>query len=666
MERKTLTPEAYLEYLKKTYASWLGKNIGIRLGAPIEGWTYEQIKEKYPEIQGYLTDYDIFAADDDSNGPLFFADVLEHNIDPSAEDMGNMFLNVIQEYKGFFWWGGVGVSSEHTAYENLKNGIPVPKSGSKETNGIVIAEQIGGQIFSDCWGYVSGYDPKIAKDLARKAASVTHDKNGLEGATFVAVAICLAYQSNDVYEVLQETLNYLDPETEYYRVMKDIMDYHEAHPEDWRECLSYIRAHYGYDRYPGTCHIIPNSALMVMAMCYGENDFSKTLCMLAQSGWDTDCTCGNVGSIMGALVGLEGIDPEWITPINDIVNSSSCIGCLNMQSISESAQKFARYAMKLQGHPVPDVSRFVLPYATEGFRCQNRVLTVDENGLRLPKQEKVYHYVYYLPKDLYDARYDPSFSPIVYPGDILSFRIGSSESCAVQTGVEFTDGTVHFTSHNISGEQTVILDIPTEKNRVVHTLFLECDHDAFLKDYRIISHPDVTVDFRDYPYDGYGPRYEGDTLYNIRAFCSHSGNWTLKHDALCVTVTDHALITTGSLDTLVKEMEIEAENASVCPELVFGFHGFMDYYSLGIQNGHLILRKKENRNDIVLSECRIKREIPLKFTIKVIFTNDIIHVYLNGESYILPFDLAVKGAVGIALSGTGSAEILGFKFCGGI
>lgn len=666
MERRKLSPDNYQEYLRKTYASWLGKNIGIRLGAPVEGWTYEQIKDKYPDIRGYLIDYDILAADDDSNGPLFFADVLENRPDPSAEDIGNTFLNVIQEYKGFFWWGGVGVSSEHTAYENLKKGIPAPQSGSAETNGNMIAEQIGGQIFSDCWAYVSGYDPIIARDLARKAASVTHDGNGLEGATFVAVAICLAYQSNDIHEVLQETLKYLDPEMEYFRVMKDIMEYHAAHPEDWHECLSYIHLHYGYDKYPGVCHIIPNSALMMMAMCYGENDFSKTLCMLNQSGWDTDCTCGNVGSIMGAMLGLEGIDPCWITPINDVVNSSSCIGCLNMQSISESAQKFARYAMKLQGYPMPELAHFDLPYATEGFRCQNRVLTVDEKGLKLPKQEKVYHYAYYLPEDLYDARYDPSFSPTVYPGDTLSFRIRSSENCVVQTGVEFTDGTVYSENHTVSHEQTVSLNVPSGKNRTVHKFYLECDHDAHLIDYQIINHPEVMLDFHDYPYDGYGPRYEGDTLYNIRAFCPHSGEWKLEHNALCVLTEDHAMITIGSLNTLVEEMEISVENATVCPELVFGFRGYMDYYSLGIQGDRLVLMRKKNRDNIVLSECRIKRKKPVKFSLKIYFTNDIILLYLNEEKYTFSFGTVVKGAVGISLSDAGSADILGFKFCGRI
>lgn len=32
------------EYIEKIYAGWLGKMIGIRMGAPVEGFSYEQIK----------------------------------------------------------------------------------------------------------------------------------------------------------------------------------------------------------------------------------------------------------------------------------------------------------------------------------------------------------------------------------------------------------------------------------------------------------------------------------------------------------------------------------------------------------------------------------------------------------------------------------------------
>ena len=40
-------------YMEKVYAGWLGKIIGIRLGAPIEGWTYQRIRDVFGAISGY-------------------------------------------------------------------------------------------------------------------------------------------------------------------------------------------------------------------------------------------------------------------------------------------------------------------------------------------------------------------------------------------------------------------------------------------------------------------------------------------------------------------------------------------------------------------------------------------------------------------------------------
>ncbi len=65
------------DFIEKIYAGWLAKIIGIRLGAPVESWTYEKIRTVYGEVNGYLTDYRDFAADDDSNGPIFLIRALE-------------------------------------------------------------------------------------------------------------------------------------------------------------------------------------------------------------------------------------------------------------------------------------------------------------------------------------------------------------------------------------------------------------------------------------------------------------------------------------------------------------------------------------------------------------------------------------------------------------
>ena len=44
-------------YMEKVYAGWLGKIIGIRLGAPIEGWTYQRIRDVFGDVWCYPADY---------------------------------------------------------------------------------------------------------------------------------------------------------------------------------------------------------------------------------------------------------------------------------------------------------------------------------------------------------------------------------------------------------------------------------------------------------------------------------------------------------------------------------------------------------------------------------------------------------------------------------
>ena len=105
------------EWIEKIYAGWLAKIIGIRLGAPVEGWTYEQIKSVYGKCGDYPVDYKRFAADDDSNGPLFFLRALEESMakgrEMTADDVGEALLNYAPFEHGFFWWGGYGCSTEH-------------------------------------------------------------------------------------------------------------------------------------------------------------------------------------------------------------------------------------------------------------------------------------------------------------------------------------------------------------------------------------------------------------------------------------------------------------------------------------------------------------------------------------------------------------------------
>ena len=101
-------------------------------------------------------------------------------------EIGQTWLNYIIEGRTILWWGGMGNSTEHTAFLRLKQGIQAPQSGSMALNSQVVAEQIGAQIFIDGWGMVAPGDPQLAADLARRAASVSHDGEAIYGAQVIA------------------------------------------------------------------------------------------------------------------------------------------------------------------------------------------------------------------------------------------------------------------------------------------------------------------------------------------------------------------------------------------------------------------------------------------------------------------------------------------------
>ncbi|CAG7599769.1 hypothetical protein PAESOLCIP111_00338 [Paenibacillus solanacearum] len=446
------------DYVERVYAGWLGKVIGVRHGGNIENWTFERIERTFGEVTGYLHEFINFAADDDTNGPIFFLRALEdYACGPgiTAEQMGLTWLNYAPDGHGFYWWGGYGKSTEHTAYINLKNGVMAPRSGSIAQNGHAVAEQIGGQIFIDVWGLIAPGNPKLAAEYAEKIASVSHDGNGKYGGMFIAACIAAAFVEKDIRRIIETGLDTIPADCEYVRMTRAVMDFHQANPDNWRDAFRYVKAHFGYDKYPGHCHIIPNSAVIILSLLYGEGDFSKSINICNMCGWDTDCNVANVGTIMGVRGGLEGIEDHWRKPINDFLCCSSVIGSLNILDNAWCATYIAGLGYRIAGEPVPDRwagimeekrtrFHFELPGSTHAFRTSTddplQVTSVIENtaeaaasGTRSLKVlfdktqggvgYRVYHQTYYRPHDFNDSRYDPSFSPILYPGQSLEAKV---------------------------------------------------------------------------------------------------------------------------------------------------------------------------------------------------------------------------------------------------
>ena len=239
------------EFHNTIYAGVLGKLLGVYRGRPVEGWSFEKINERFGEVYSYkshLTGAPLIVPDDDISGTFAFCRALEdhgYKADLSAKEIGDPWLNYLVENQTILWWGGMGRSTEHTAYLRLKSGIDAPASGSIQLNGACIAEQVGGQIFIDAWALMNPGNPERAAKLARAAASVSHDGIAVECAVFLAAMEALAFVEKDIDVLLDRGQDYIQDnvsgrQLKKLRQHRTIWQEHSA--KDFASYESYKRA----------------------------------------------------------------------------------------------------------------------------------------------------------------------------------------------------------------------------------------------------------------------------------------------------------------------------------------------------------------------------------------------------------------------------------------
>jgi hypothetical protein len=180
--------------------------------------------------------------------------------------------------------------------------------------------------------------------------------------------------SRDVERIIDLGLTYISSGSPVAKLVADVRGWRKRYP-DWREAREAIESHYGYDKYPGNCHVIPNHALMIMALLYAPDDFARAQTIVCTSGWDTDCNAGNVGCFMGAMLGLEGIDAGriWRGPFADRMLISSADGGSAINDAVRVSSRLVGLGRKLANLPELDAPKngaqfhFCFPGSVQGF-----------------------------------------------------------------------------------------------------------------------------------------------------------------------------------------------------------------------------------------------------------------------------------------------------------
>lgn len=313
--------------------AWLGRCAGCNLGKPVEGWRREEIRAYLESGNAYpITDYiplldaadesmirwglpsmrghvTSMPRDDDIDYTIVGLCILEgHGRDFGPMDVAAEWLDKLPYAQVY--------TAERVAYRNVLLGLAVPEIATHRNP---YREWIGAQIRADMWGYVNPGDPLAAVRMAYRDASLSHTQNGIYGELWAAALISAAFVTGDVREAIDVAMHFVPPRSRFAEAVADtIGDFEQG--VDWETARDRIEHRY-YGGY-SSVHVINNSAVITAALLWGRGDFTKTIGLAVQGGWDTDCTGATAGSIFGAMHGMDALPGHWIDPLNDRIRSA--------------------------------------------------------------------------------------------------------------------------------------------------------------------------------------------------------------------------------------------------------------------------------------------------------------------------------------------------------
>ncbi len=366
---------SYKEYYNKVLGAWIGRVAGDFVGIPVELRSYENIKEKYGDISVYPEPIDLNHVNDDEMYEIIALIALEkYGIEITAEQIAQEWVSLLNREDYVF-------TAEKIALNNLKAGIMPPKSGILNN---FYYDFIGAQMRADIWELITPGCSDLAKSYAEIDGSISHDRIGIEGEVFIAVLISQAFFESDIRYNIDSALQYLPSEKEslYTQMVKKGIKIYEQNPNDFRAARKILIREFWIDEmvekvlisslvFPierrillntrlGGIHVLPNIGIIILSLLYGAQDkqdpFGKSICVAAMMGYDTDCNCGNIGTILGVQLGAKKIPSKWKDPLQD--SFSTYVKGYEKWKISELSQRITEMGVKVIQNKSNNIVRF--------------------------------------------------------------------------------------------------------------------------------------------------------------------------------------------------------------------------------------------------------------------------------------------------------------------
>jgi hypothetical protein len=188
-----------------------------------------------------------------------------------------------------------------------------------------------------------------ASKMADKIGHIMNFGDGVYGGIFVAALYTEAYFENNVNTVVENALKSIPKESDYSKIISDVILLHKQYPDDWKPAWRELHDKWSEDHFcvAGESFNIDakmNGAFIVMGLLYGNGDPMKTLEITTRCGQDSDCNPSNAMAVLGVITGFENL-PQDIK--NGVAHMGDSLFINTDYSFNKAVESTYNYAIKL-------------------------------------------------------------------------------------------------------------------------------------------------------------------------------------------------------------------------------------------------------------------------------------------------------------------------------
>lgn len=281
-------------FLDKVYGCWIGKCVSGTIGAPYEGYKGILNIQYSPKL------IENMLPNDDLDLQVLWLEVLEQKgPDFTSADLAKIFYEKCPYSPG-----------EYAIFKkNYKLGIQPPLSGKYNNN--YYLEGMGCPIRSEIWACIAPGDGKLAAACAAKDGCLDHYGESIIAEQYLAALEAIAFLwEGDLRSLVVEALSYIPSNSKFYTLVQKVVAWCDA-DSNWRTVYGRIIREYGHS---DCTNMFQNMGVTLLSLLLGKGDLIETTIMALNCGFDTDCTCATVGSVIGILQGGQALMDKYQFP----------------------------------------------------------------------------------------------------------------------------------------------------------------------------------------------------------------------------------------------------------------------------------------------------------------------------------------------------------------